>query len=85
MTHLLDEPFPTMNGETTTLRNLGGERWLVVNVASACGATPQYAGLQELHETHEDLTVVGFPCNQFGACSLLESFMNSLDRWIYGE
>lgn len=67
MTHLLDEPFLTMNGETTTLRNLGGERWLVVNVASACGATPQYAGLQELHETHEALTVVGFPCNQFGA------------------
>ena len=67
MTHLLDEPFQTMNGETTTLRNLGGERWLVVNVASACGATPQYAGLQELHEKHDDLTVVGFPCNQFGA------------------
>jgi len=67
MTHLLDEPFLTMNGETTTLRNLGGERWLVVNVASACGATPQYAGLQELHETHKALTVVGFPCNQFGA------------------
>ena len=66
MTHLLDEPFQTMNGETTTLRNLGGERWLVVNVASACGATPQYAGLQELHEKHDDLTVVGFPCNQFG-------------------
>ena len=37
------------------------------NVASACGATPQYAGLQELHEKHDDLTVVGFPCNQFGA------------------
>lgn len=67
MTHLLDEPFPMMDGETTTLRDLGGERWLVVNVASACGATPQYAGLQELHEMHEDLTVVGFPCNQFGA------------------
>ena len=66
MTHLLDEPFQTMNGETTTLRNLGGERWLVVNVASACGATPQYAGLQELHEKHDDLTVVGFR-NQFGA------------------
>jgi len=66
MTHLLDEPFPMMDGETTTLRDLGGERWLVVNVASACGATPQYAGLQELHEMHDDLTVVGFPCNQFG-------------------
>jgi glutathione peroxidase len=67
MTHLLDVPFETMDGETTTLRDLGGSRWLVVNVASACGATPQYAGLQDLHEAHDDLTVVGFPCNQFGA------------------
>lgn len=67
MTSVLDLPFPTMNGDTTTLRGLGGQRWLVVNVASACGATPQYAGLQTLHESHDDLTVVGFPCNQFGA------------------
>jgi glutathione peroxidase len=67
MTSPLDLPFATMDGETTTLRKLGGRRWLVVNVASACGATPQYAGLQALHEAHDDLTVVGFPCNQFGA------------------
>ena len=67
MASLLDTPFLTMNGETTTLRDLGGTRWLVVNVASACGATPQYAGLQTLHDQHEELTVVGFPCNQFGA------------------
>ena len=67
MTHVLDIEFETMDGESTTLRDLGGTRWLVVNVASACGATPQYAGLQDLHEQHEDLTVVGFPCNQFGA------------------
>jgi len=67
MTSVLDLPFPTMNGDNTTLRALGGQRWLVVNVASACGATPQYAGLQTLHEAHDDLTVVGFPCNQFGA------------------
>lgn len=67
MTSVLDLPFPTMNGDSTTLRALGGQRWLVVNVASACGATPQYAGLQTLHEAHDDLTVVGFPCNQFGA------------------
>ena len=67
MSDLIDIPFATMDGETTTLRDLGGSRWLVVNVASACGATPQYAGLQSLHEAHDDLTVVGFPCNQFGA------------------
>ena len=66
MNHLLDTPFATMDGQTTTLRELGGSRWLVVNVASACGATPQYAGLQTLHAGNDDLTVVGFPCNQFG-------------------
>lgn len=67
MTDILDVEFLTMSGEQTTLRQLGGSRWLVVNVASACGATPQYATLQALHEAHDDLTVVGFPCNQFGA------------------
>jgi len=67
MTHVLDIEFETMEGKTTTLRELGGTQWLVVNVASACGATPQYAGLQDLHDQHEGLTVVGFPCNQFGA------------------
>jgi glutathione peroxidase len=67
MTNLLDVPFETMDGQSTTLRALCGSRWLVVNVASACGATPQYASLQQLHDTHDDLTVVGFPCNQFGA------------------
>lgn len=67
MSNPIDIPFATMNGETTTLRDLGGTRWVVVNVASACGATPQYAGLQALHEADDDLTVVGFPCNQFGA------------------
>ena len=67
MSNPIDIPFATMNGETTTLRDLGGTRWVVVNVASACGATPQYAGLQALHEADDNLTVVGFPCNQFGA------------------
>ena len=66
MTNPLDISFATMEGQQTTLRELGGKRWLVVNVASACGSTPQYAGLQALHEAHDDLTVVGFPCNQFG-------------------
>ena len=66
MTSPLDISFATMEGKQTTLRDLGGKRWLVVNVASACGSTPQYAGLQALHEAHDDLTVVGFPCNQFG-------------------
>jgi glutathione peroxidase len=65
----LDIEFEDMNGEQTTLRALGGsesEHWVVVNVASACGFTHQYAGLQEL-STADGVTVVGFPCNQFGA------------------
>ena len=66
MSNVLDIEFNTMEGETTTLRQLGGSKWLVVNVASACGATPQYAGLQTIYESNEELTVVGFPCNQFG-------------------
>lgn len=46
-----------------------GKVVLAVNVASACGFTPQYAGLQQLHEKYaaQGLAVVGFPCNQFGA------------------
>ena len=46
----------------------GGRTTLLVNVASKCGLTPQYAGLEELHETYADrgFAVVGVPCNQFG-------------------
>ena len=64
----LDIEIETMNGESTTLRALGNdqtEHWVVVNVASACGFTRQYAGLQTLSE-QDGVTVVGFPCNQFG-------------------
>jgi glutathione peroxidase len=69
MTDLLDIEFEDMNGTMTTLRALGGENtntWIVVNVASACGFTRQYAGLQTLSQ-QDGVTVVGFPCNQFGA------------------
>ena len=68
MTYLLDIGFTDMNGNETTLRTLGGggtSTWVVVNVASACGFTRQYAGLQTLSE-QDGVTVVGFPCNQFG-------------------
>lgn len=68
MSNLLDLDLDMIDGSTTTLRALAGDgRVLVVNVASACGLTPQYADLQHLHATHDDLTVVGVPCNQFGA------------------
>jgi glutathione peroxidase len=56
----------TLDGRTTTLGDLtGGRAALVVNVASRCGLTPQYAGLERLHETRDDVVVVGVPCNQF--------------------
>jgi glutathione peroxidase len=47
---------------------LAGKVVLIVNTASQCGFTPQYAGLQKLHETYGErgLVVIGFPCNQFG-------------------
>jgi glutathione peroxidase len=56
----------TLDGRTTTLGALtGGRAALVVNVASRCGLTPQYEGLERLHETRDDVVVVGVPCNQF--------------------
>jgi glutathione peroxidase len=59
-------PVETLTGETTTLGELaGGRAALVVNVASRCGLTPQYAALERLHETRHDLVVIGVPCNQF--------------------
>ena len=69
MNNPLDIKIKTMDGENTTLRALGKvgtEHWVVVNVASACGFTRQYAGLQTLSQ-QEAVTVVGFPCNKFGA------------------
>ena len=56
------------DGSSFDLKALSGPI-LVVNVASKCGFTPQYAGLEKLHRAYKDrgLTVLGFPCNQFGA------------------
>ena len=58
---------PLLNGERVSLDKWRGRVLLIVNTASACGLTPQYAGLQKLHEKLErdGLTVLGFPCNQF--------------------
>ena len=69
MTDLLTTPVTTLHDEPTTFAALtGGKVALVVNVASRCGLTPQYAGLEELHRELADrpFTVIGFPCNQFG-------------------
>lgn len=64
-----DIPAKTIQGEMVSLAQFKGKWSLVVNVASACGLTPQYAGLQELHQSYSSrgLVVLGFPCNQFGA------------------
>ena len=69
MSDLLDLPVTTLGGEHTTFGELvDGRAALVVNVASRCGLTPQYAGLEALHIELADrnFTVLGFPCNQFG-------------------
>lgn len=59
----------TIDGKEVDLADYKGKVVLVVNVASACGLTPQYEGLQALYEKYGDkgLVVLGFPCNQFGA------------------
>lgn len=56
------------DGSNLHLSDLKGKVVLIVNVASACGFTPQYKGLQELHEKYQaqGLRILGFPCNQFG-------------------
>jgi glutathione peroxidase len=64
----LDIPFNTISGEKTSLRDFSGKVLLLVNTASKCGFTPQYAGLEKLYETYKDsgLVVIGFPANNFG-------------------
>lgn len=61
-------PFKTTEGTETTLKAYAGKVVLVVNVASRCGNTPQYAGLEALYKKFggEGLVVLGFPCNDFG-------------------
>ncbi len=58
-----------IDGKPTTLAEHEGKAMLIVNVASKCGFTPQYKGLEELYRKYRDqgFAVLGFPCNQFGA------------------
>jgi len=69
MTDLTTIPVTKPDGSTTDLSSHTGEVMLIVNVASKCGFTPQYEGLEALQRKYGDrgFTVVGFPCNQFGA------------------
>jgi glutathione peroxidase len=68
MTTLTDFTVHRIDGSELALSSLAGQVVLIVNTASACGFTPQFAGLQTLHDTYgpRGLTVLGFPCNQFG-------------------
>ena len=69
MTRVYDFEAQTIQGKTVPLSAYEGKAMLIVNTASACGFTPQFAGLEELHKEYgaRGLVVLGFPCNQFGA------------------
>jgi glutathione peroxidase len=68
MTELASIPVAAPDGSTTDLSSHRGEVMLIVNVASKCGFTPQYAGLEALwrKHRHRGFAVLGFPCDQFG-------------------
>ena len=61
-------PLRTIDDKAASLADFDGKALLIVNVASKCGFTPQYAGLEELHRRFRDrgFAVLGFPCDQFG-------------------
>jgi len=65
---IYDFSVTTIDGEEQSLAAYRGQLLLIVNVASRCGFTPQYAGLESLYRRHKEkgLTVLGFPCDQFG-------------------
>ncbi|WBX99951.1 glutathione peroxidase [Ramlibacter tataouinensis] len=69
MTTAYDFQATSIDGKAVPLRQFEGRPLLIVNTASACGFTPQFGGLQQLHEQYgaRGLVVLGFPCNQFGA------------------
>ena len=69
MTTIYDFEARQMDGKTAPLDQYRGKVLLIVNTASACGMTPQFAGLERLHRDFgsRGLVVLGFPCNQFGA------------------
>jgi glutathione peroxidase len=66
---LYDTEISTLDGKASLLADEAGKVTLMVNVASKCGLTPQYTGLEKIHEKYADrgFSVIGFPSNQFGA------------------
>lgn len=69
MSTVYDFEAQQIDGKSVPLSKFKGKVMLIVNTASACGYTPQFAGLEELHKAYgkKGLVVLGFPCNQFGA------------------
>ena len=69
MSTVYDFSATSISGKSVKLGQFKGKPLLIVNTASACGFTPQFAGLEDLHKTYggKGLVVLGFPCNQFGA------------------
>ncbi len=69
MSSIYDFQAQSIDGQPVPLSKYRGQPMLIVNTASACGFTPQFAGLEQLHQTYGDrgLVVLGFPCNQFGS------------------
>jgi glutathione peroxidase len=69
MTTVYDFEARAIDGKSVPLAQFKGQPMLIVNTASACGYTPQFGGLEELHKAYgaRGLVVMGFPCNQFGA------------------
>ena len=69
MASIYDFEAQQIGGQSVPLAQFRGKPMLIVNTASACGFTPQFAGLEQLHKRYADrgLVVLGFPCNQFGA------------------
>lgn len=68
MSSIYDFSAQDISGQTVAFEQFRGKPLLIVNTASACGFTPQFAGLEALHQQYKDrgLVVIGFPCNQFG-------------------
>ena len=68
MANVYDFTLPNLAGSSTSIGDYAGKALLIVNVASECGLTPQYEGLEALYKKREGdgLVVLGFPCNQFG-------------------
>ena len=69
MSSIYDFEAQSIDGQPVALEQFRGRALLIVNTASACGFTPQFGGLEKLHQRYADkgLVVLGFPCNQFGS------------------